>query len=83
MLAPILVFLVVYFIAGILINHYARGMTGAEMVPNVGFWKELPFLVKVSIQSNIAEWICLLGKYVGSGYNNQYLRTILSNVGIR
>jgi len=35
----------VYFAAGIGWNAY-HGATGVEMIPNVEFWKDLPFLVK-------------------------------------
>jgi len=37
--------LFVYFAAGIGYNAY-RGQQGVELVPNVEFWKDLPFLVK-------------------------------------
>lgn len=38
--------LVVYLVAGILFNKYSKGATGKELIPNVNFWIDFPFLVK-------------------------------------
>ncbi|CAH1790282.1 unnamed protein product [Owenia fusiformis] len=40
-----IVVLVIYLIGGIAFMKF-RGKEGAELVPNVGFWKELPLMVK-------------------------------------
>jgi len=36
----------VYFVGGVLFNKYRRGLSGVEMVPNIGFWRDLPGLVR-------------------------------------
>ena len=38
--------LVAYFVVGAVIM-YNNGTRGIEMIPNIGFWKDLPFLIKV------------------------------------
>jgi len=42
----LLVVVLVYAIGGYVFNTYKRGAEGAERIPNVAFWKELPSLVK-------------------------------------
>lgn len=42
--------LVVYLVAGILFNKYSKGASGKELFPNVNFWIDFPFLVKVSLR---------------------------------
>jgi len=42
----LLVVVIVYAIGGYAFNTYKRGAEGAERIPNVAFWKELPSLVK-------------------------------------
>ncbi len=36
----------IYFFGGMLIMYW-RGATGVDLIPNYGFWKELPGNVKV------------------------------------
>ena len=40
--------MVTYFIVGALVMYFARGARGIEVIPNVSFWGDLPFLLKVS-----------------------------------
>ena len=41
--------LLMYFIIGILVNRYGRGIESMpELIPNYSFWADVPFLVKVS-----------------------------------
>ncbi|XP_038045186.1 cation-dependent mannose-6-phosphate receptor-like [Patiria miniata] len=40
------VLVVVYFIGGVLFMKFVRGAGGMELVPNSGFWKELPGYIK-------------------------------------
>lgn len=44
------VVVVVYLVAGVLINKFARGATGAELIPNQAFWADLPSLIKEGFQ---------------------------------
>merc|ERR1719414_1159883 len=46
----LLVVVLVYAIGGYAFNTYKRGAEGAERIPNVAFWKELPSLVKDGFQ---------------------------------
>lgn len=39
-----------YIIAGILFNKYKRGATGAQMLPNISFWKSIPPLIRDGIR---------------------------------
>ncbi|XP_078041105.1 uncharacterized protein LOC144472181 [Augochlora pura] len=43
----------VYFIGGALTLNLLRGATGLEMIPNHGFWKDLPSLVREGINSTL------------------------------
>ena len=36
-----------YFIGGSVYQYYVKGARGQEIVPNINFWKDLPFLIKV------------------------------------
>ncbi|XP_057660435.1 cation-dependent mannose-6-phosphate receptor-like [Diorhabda carinulata] len=38
--------LVIYFVGGALVLYFIRGARGAELIPNVDFWTNLPGLVK-------------------------------------
>ena len=67
----------VYFVGGVLFNKYRRGMSGVEMVPNVGFWRDLPGLVRdgCMFSFNKVRGLCggartgsLLSKGTGSTY---------------
>ena len=41
-----------YFIIGILVNRYGRGIESMpELIPNYSFWADVPFLVKVNTDS--------------------------------
>ena len=46
------VLVLIYIVGGILFLHFARGANGKEMIPNFEFWKDFPFLVKVSFIVN-------------------------------
>ena len=37
-----------YFIVGGLIMHFVYGAKGQDNVPNVNFWMDFPFLLRVS-----------------------------------
>ena len=39
---------------------YNKGARGIEMIPNIGFWKDLPFLIKVKY----ALWCTLIRFFV-------------------
>ncbi|KAI8481830.1 melatonin receptor [Branchiostoma belcheri] len=41
----------VYLIAGVLYMSFVKNATGMERIPNIGFWRDLPALVKVSIRT--------------------------------
>ncbi len=43
----LLVVVVLYLVVGSIINFQFRKLRGIEVIPNVEFWKNLPFLVKV------------------------------------
>jgi len=55
--------LFVYFAAGIGYNYY-NGSQGAELIPQVEFWKDLPFLVKDGVMFCVG--LCT----GGGGYNS-------------
>lgn len=38
--------IIVYFVAGILLNKYKYNKNGLDLIPNVQFWKDVPYLVK-------------------------------------
>lgn len=42
-------FVVFYLVLGICTKKFLMGATGIEVIPNLGFWMDLPNLVKVSI----------------------------------
>lgn len=44
-----MVFILVYFGGGMLTLRLLRGAEGREMIPNIDFWSDLPYLVRVSI----------------------------------
>ena len=43
----------VYFVAGIIYKKKRYDAQGVDMVPNIDFWKELPFLVKDGVAYTI------------------------------
>lgn len=42
----VLIGFALYFIIGILVNKFKFQRSGAELIPQVNFWKDLPFLIK-------------------------------------
>ena len=40
-----------YFVVGIIVNYRYKGARGSEVFPNVDFWKDVPFLIKVGLYS--------------------------------
>ena len=50
-LAPcsLLLAIVAYVVIGIGVNAGIRNKQGIEMIPNVAFWKDFPFLLKVHV----------------------------------
>ena len=44
----LLVLVIIYLIGGVLINKYIRKVEQGNEIPNKGFWKDLPGLIKVS-----------------------------------
>ena len=44
-----------YFIVGGVVNYKVKGARGSEVIPNFSFWKELPFLIKVSLLTLLFE----------------------------
>lgn len=53
---------VAYFGLGYVYNHYKCGKNGAEAIPNVEFWKDLPALVKDGCVFTYAKTSALLAK---------------------
>lgn len=45
-----------YFIVGSIVNYKYKGARGSEVIPNVEFWKDVPFLIKVGL----SPWIIVL-----------------------
>ena len=43
---------VTYFVVGALINKFYRKASGMDVIPQREFWFQLPFLIKVIINSN-------------------------------
>ena len=43
----LLVAIVAYIVVGMLVMRYYKGARGIEMIPNLSFWKDFPFLLKV------------------------------------
>ena len=48
--------LIAYFVVGAIIMYTLKGARGIEVIPNIGFWKDLPFLIKVEYTL----WWCTL-----------------------
>ncbi|XP_013378914.1 uncharacterized protein LOC106150578 [Lingula anatina] len=42
----LLVLVIIYLVCGILFLKFVRGAQGAELIPNLDFWKDFPFLVR-------------------------------------
>ena len=56
-----MVALIIYFIVGALIMYFVKGARGVEIIPNLGFWKALPFLIKVVFLSCDCHVIHIIG----------------------
>ena len=41
--------IIVFFAVGALIQYKVKGARGIEVIPNILFWRDLPFLIKVGI----------------------------------
>ena len=39
---------ITYFIVGGIYLYHVKGARGMEVIPNGAFWKDLPFLIKVT-----------------------------------
>ncbi|KAL5506689.1 hypothetical protein EMCRGX_G008412 [Ephydatia muelleri] len=42
----VIVACIAYFVVGAIIMYTFKGARGIEVIPNIGFWKDLPFLIK-------------------------------------
>jgi len=60
------VFTVLYFVIGALVMKFALKKTGIEIIPNVYFWKELPFLLKDGVMLIVDGIKALIGKIRGT-----------------
>ena len=40
---------IAYLVIGGLVMYFAKGARGIEVIPNITFWKDLPFLLKVNL----------------------------------
>ena len=45
--SSVIVACIAYFVVGAIIMYTFKGARGIEVIPNIGFWKDLPFLIKV------------------------------------
>jgi len=64
------VVLPVYFIAGFIYGWKVKGQTGTEACPNIGFWRDLPGLIKEGFSFVITKIKgCCGGKGGGAGYD--------------
>ena len=55
---------VTYFIVGGVYMYRVKGARGMEVVPHYAFWKDVPFLIKVSTLSSTTSlvtqsWVCV------------------------
>lgn len=48
-----LIFILCYFCGGMIALRLFKGAEGREMIPNYDFWADLPYLVRVSMFSNL------------------------------
>ena len=48
-----------YLVVGCLINAFARHKQGVEIIPNVEFWKDFPFLLKVCTLYLLCVCVCV------------------------
>ena len=47
LLLRLIIAAVSYLVVGIIIQAGVRGARGVEVIPNLSFWKDFPFLLKV------------------------------------
>ena len=45
--SSVIVACIAYFVVGAIMMYTFKGARGIEVIPNIGFWKDLPFLIKV------------------------------------
>jgi hypothetical protein len=63
----------VYFVGGMALNRFKNGKSGAEMIPNITFWRDLPGLVKDGCSYFVAKVKGLCGvKSSASGGSSSY-----------
>ena len=43
---------IAYLVIGGVVMYFAKGARGIEVIPNITFWKDLPFLLKVNTISS-------------------------------
>ena len=57
--------MIAYFIIGSIVNYKVKGARGLEVIPNIHFWKELPFLIKVYYNTHTSISVhCVLGHLI-------------------
>ena len=49
--SSVIVACIAYFVVGAIMMYTFKGARGIEVIPNIGFWKDLPFLIKVEYYS--------------------------------
>lgn len=54
----LLVAVVAYIVIGVLVMRFYKGATGIEMIPNLSFWKDFPFLLKDGFVFTFTAWPC-------------------------
>lgn len=67
-----LVIVFAYLIIGITVDYFLMGARGIEVIPNLAFWKDFPFLVRVRICCNLSSSIvsCFLFYFfISIGWN--------------
>ena len=55
LLLRLIIAAVSYLVVGIIIQAGMRGARGVEVIPNLSFWKDFPFLLKVCIMHEFVE----------------------------
>jgi hypothetical protein len=56
-----------YLVVGIIIQAGVRGARGVEVIPNLSFWKDFPFLLKDGILFTFT-WPCVRNR--GGSYSS-------------
>jgi hypothetical protein len=54
----LLCIVVAYFVIGVLVMRFYKGARGVEMIPNLSFWKDFPFLLKDGFVFTFTAWPC-------------------------